>query len=186
MNKIKLTIAIFALILVGCSDDDNPLSSSVTLTEGTYNLTAATMYDTADCSGTGYSGMCFTDETATTEDTCPSDGWMSLAEAFAAEFEGEDVSLIFGADDVFTNPEGETGTYTVDGTTITIVEEDGTESGTLNDDGTVSIEMSDPDGCYDDDYEEVEAEDEAACDAADGDWEDGSCVSMVFTLSTGQ
>ena len=185
MNKIKLTIAIFALILVGCSDDDNPVSSSVTLTEGTYNLTAATMYDTADCSGTGYSGMCFTDETATTEANCPSDGWMSLTELIAVE--GEDVSLIFGADDVFTNPDGETGTYTIDGTTITIVDGDeGAITGTLNADGTVSVELSDTDGCYDDDYEEVDAADEDACDTAGGDWEDASCTSLVFTLSTSQ
>ena len=183
MNKIKLTIAIFALILVGCSDDDNPTSSSVTLTEGTYNLTDGTIYDTADCSGTGYSSMCTTDETAATEATCPSDGWMSLADVIAAEEESQ--SIIFGADGVFTNPEGETGTYTVDGTTITIVEDDDPGSCTLNADGTVSIEMSDTAGCYDDDYEEVDAADADACDTAGGDWEDGSCMSMVFTLSTG-
>ena len=48
MNKIKLTIAIFALIFVGCSDDDNPATSSTpTLTEGTYNLTDITLYETA-------------------------------------------------------------------------------------------------------------------------------------------
>ena len=184
MNKIKLTIAIFALILVGCSDDDNPVSSPVTLTEGTYNLTAATMYDTADCSGTGYSGMCTTDETATTEATCPSGGWMSLADVIAAEEESQ--SIIFGANGVFTNPDGDTGTYTVDGTTITIQEDDDPLSGTLNADGTISVELSDTAGCYDDDYEEVDAADEDACDAAGGDWEDASCMSMVFTLSTGQ
>ena len=205
LNKIKLTIAIFALILVGCSDDDNPVSSSVTLTEGTYNMTDGTVYDTADCSGAGYSGMCTTDETATTEATCPSgmcmDGvntteatcpsgmWMALGwMSFADEAADDVASIIFGADGVFTNPDGEIGTYTVDGTTITIVDGDeGTITGTLNADGTVSVELSDTAGCYDVDYEEVDAADEDACDTAGGDWEDASsCISMVFTLSTGQ
>jgi len=226
LNKIKLTIAIFALILVGCSDDDNPVSSSVTLTEGTYNMTDGTVYDTADCSGAGYSGMCTTDETATTEATCPSgmcmdgvntteatcpsglwytgmcmDGvntteatcpsgmWMALGwMSFADEAADDVASIIFGADGVFTNPDGEIGTYTVDGTTITIVDGDeGTITGTLNADGTVSVELSDTAGCYDVDYEEVDAADEDACDTAGGDWEDASsCMSMVFTLSTGQ
>ena len=188
MNKIKLTIAIFALILVGCSDDDNPVSSPVTLTEGTYNLTAATMYDTADCSGTGYSGMCM-DGVNTTEATCPSGMWMALGwMSFADEAADDVASIIFGADGVFTNPDGEIGTYTVDGTTITIVDGDeGTITGTLNADGTVSVELSDTAGCYDVDYEEVDAADEDACDTAGGDWEDASsCISMVFTLSTGQ
>ena len=130
--------------------------------------------------------MCTTDETATTEATCPS-GWMSLTEVFAAFGGGEDVSVIFGADGVFTNPEGETGTYTVDGTTITVVEEDGeTLSGTLNADGTVSVESSYTAGCYDYYDEEVDAADEDACDAAGGVWEDAYCMSLVFTLSTSQ
>ena len=168
-------------------------------------MTDGTVYDTADCSGAGYSGMCTTDETATTEATCPSgmcmDGvntteatcpsgmWMALGwMSFADEAADDVASIIFGADGVFTNPDGEIGTYTVDGTTITIVDGDeGTITGTLNADGTVSIELSDTAGCYDVDYEEVDAADEDACDTAGGDWEDASsCISMVFTLSTGQ
>ena len=254
MNKIKLTITILGLILVGCSDDDNPASSTVTLTEGTYNITAATAYDTADCSGTGSSGMCTTDETATTEATCPSGacmdgvntteatcpadmwltagcmdgvnttettcssgawivfGWTTLAEVIALSDQDESITIAGG---VLTYSEGIPGTYTIDGTTISITdpagcwdyEEEvavevadeaacdaaGSEweeatilSGTLNADGTITVEQIEPAECYDDEDEEVEAADEAACDAANGSWEDASCMSLVLTLSTSQ
>ena len=53
MKKLILLISILGLILVGCSDDDNPAASSIpTLTEGKYNMTGVIMYHTADCSGT--------------------------------------------------------------------------------------------------------------------------------------
>ena len=163
MNKIKLTIAIFALILVGCSDDDNPAASSTpTLTEGTYNVTDVTFYETADCSGTGITHMCTTAD-ASTEATCPSGGWMTFVDWMAASGQDESVTIAGG---VMTYSEGIPGTYTIDGTTISI---------------------TDPAGCWDyEDEEAVEAADEAACDAANGSWEDASCSKMVFTLSTGQ
>ena len=44
--KIKLTIAIFALILVGCSDDDNPVTSPTNNCSGymtTYSENSANM-----------------------------------------------------------------------------------------------------------------------------------------------
>ena len=61
-----------------------------------------------------------------------------------------------------------------------------TTPATLNADGTISAEQTDPAECYDDYDEEVEAADKAACDAANGSWEDAYCTIMVFTLSTGQ
>ena len=73
MKKLILSISILGLILVGCSDDDNTAASSIpTLTEGTYNMTGIIMYETADCSGTPITGICTTDEDASTEATCPS------------------------------------------------------------------------------------------------------------------
>ena len=72
MKKLILSISILGLLFIGCSDDDNPAASTVTFTEGTYNMTSATMYDNADCSGAGISGACMSDETATTAATCPS------------------------------------------------------------------------------------------------------------------
>ena len=233
MNKIKLTITILGLILVGCSDDDNPASSTLTLIEGTYIITDATLYEMADCSGAAYSGICTTDQTATTEATCPSGacmdgvntteatcpsgawivfGWTTLAEVIALSDQDESITIAGG---VLTYSEGIPGTYTIDGTTISITdpagcwdyEEEvavevadeaacdaaGSEweeatilSGTLNADGTITVEQIEPAECYDDDDEEVEAADEAACDAANGSWEDASCMSLVLTLSTSQ
>ena len=209
MEKLILSISILGLILVGCSDDDNPAASSTpTLTEGTYDVTALTMYEAADCSGTGINGSCATDENATTEATCPSGGWMK----FIDEFVDESVAIAGG---VMTYSEGIPGTYTIYGTTISITdpagcwdyeeevavevadeaacdaeqgewEEAGTVSATLNADGTITATSIEPAECYDDDEEEVEAADEAACDAANGSWQDTYCYTMVFTLSTGQ
>ena len=256
MKKLILSISILGLILVGCSDDDNPTASSTpTLTEGTYNMTSVIMYETADCSGTPITGMCTTDEDASTEATCPSGycsdgestteadcpddmwstgicttdqdasteatcpsggwmvfGWMTFVEFIAAS--GQDESIIL-SDGVITYSDGIPGTYTIDGTTISITdpagcwdyedevvvdaatesacdaeggewEESSTTPATLNADGTISAEQTDPAECYDDYDEEVEAADKAACDEANGSWEDAYCTIMVFTLSTGQ
>ena len=127
---------------------------------------------------------------------------------------GQDESVTI-AGGVMTYSEGIPGTYTIDGTTISITdpagcwdyedevavdaateaacdaeggewEEAGTFSATLNTDGTISAEQPEPAVCYDDEDEEVEAADEDACDAANGSWEDTYCYIMVFTLSTGQ
>ena len=176
MNKIKLTIAIFALILVGCVLTD-PASSSVTFTEGTYNLIEATDYDTVDCSGTGIPGVCTSDETATTEATCPSGGWVLYADYFS-----EMRMWLIIADGVWSLCNGNTGTYTVDGTTMTIVvDDDDTSSGTFAD-GTLSVEMPYTGGCNGTADGNEASEDD--CDAAGGYWEDASCTIWVFTLST--
>ena len=166
------------------------------------------MYEAADCSGTGINGMCATDEDATTEATCPSGGWMN----FIDYMDDESVAIAGG---VMTYSEGIPGTYTIDGTTISITdpagcwdyeeevavevadeaacdaaggewEEATTTSATLNTDGTITAKQIEPAECYDDEDEEVEAADEAACDAANGSWQDTYCYKMVFTLSTGQ
>ena len=187
MKKMILLISIIGLMVVGCSDDDNPAAStgtSVTFTEGTYNMTSATFYEAADCSGTG-----------------------------SAETDVEDWSLTFGANGVFTDSDGDGGTYTVAGTTITVVDTDccydsatddctdaTTEATCTGDgeweegeahtatfaDGTISFEMSNPGECngYDDENEGApEPADETACNTGNGHWESG-CYIVVFTLST--
>ena len=202
MNKIKLIIATFCLLLVGCSDDDNPASSSVTLTEGTYSPTSIVQYAGTDCSGTGSTGICPMDETVTTEADCPSGmcmdgtsaeadcpsgmwmslGWMSYLDAIITQF--SDFSIVFGAAGVFTNFEGDTGTYTIDGTTVTITDGDEIITGILGADGTFTTHMPDTAGCFDMDDEEVDAVDEDACDATGGDWEDASCQEIIWHLVT--
>jgi hypothetical protein len=200
MKKLILLISIAGLMFFGCSDDDNPAASSTgTFTEGTYNMTGATMYDTEACSGTGTalpvsSGCCYDNDIdectdATTEATCTDGVW-----------EDESAwSLIFGANGVLTDPDNEgTHTYTVDGTTITVViagechdgqntteaactegswDDAETETATLNADGTISIDMSYPGECHD-----GQNTTEAAC--TEGSWEDAGCTTVVFTLST--
>ena len=202
MNKIKLIIATFCLLLVGCSDDDNPASSSVTLTEGTYSPTSIVQYAGTDCSGTGSTGICSIDETVTAEADCPSGmcmdgtsaeadcpsgmwmslGWMSYLDAIITQF--SDFSIVFGAAGVFTNFEGDTGTYTIDVTTVTITDGDEIITGTLGADGTFTTHMPDTAGCFDMDDEEVGAADEDACDAAGGYWEDTSCQEIIWHLVT--
>lgn len=255
MKITILIVSIIGLMFVGC--DENPAASTPILIEGTYSMTDAIMYETADCSGTPitgmcttadvnteatcpsgmcmdqestteaacpagmwYTGMCHTDEDASTEATCPSGGWMTFGWITNAEYivisgsgESESITVAGG---VITYPEGIPGTYTISGTTISITDpagcwdygqevavdvateaacdEAGSEweeasiiSGTLNVDGTVSLDVTEPAGCYDDEEEDVDAATEAACDEVGGNWSStGFCTNMVFTLSTGQ
>jgi len=218
LNKILILVITFSLILVGCSKDD-PISSSLTFTEGTYNVTGGTMYDNVACSGTGSTGMCLIDPTAMTEADCPSGMCMDGSGAAAADcadgmwmtgmcIDGSgaaaadcadgmwmtigwnslidlmsNFSIVFGSDGVFTNPDGEIGTYAVDGTTVTITDDGEIITGTLNADGTLTVDFSDAAGCFDMYDEEVEAADEDACNTASGEWEEGSCAEMILTLS---
>ena len=70
------------------------------------------------------------------------------------------MGIIF-SDGIFTPPEekGEdvvTGTYTVDGTTITIIEDYETIIGTINADSTLTLEMSNSGGCFDHEDNEIQ------------------------------
>ena len=183
MNIFKLLIVTLSLFVVGCSDDDSPTASSVTFVEGTYNLTSLTAYATSDCSGTGMTGMC-EDGVSITEAEC--DGmWMSYSDMITED--GDVMGIVF-EDGIFTSPEdeegeedeaGETGTYTIDGTAITVTDGDEIITGMVNADGTLSMEASNSAGCFNDMDEEVEALNEDACD---GYWEEASCMTMIFTL----
>ncbi len=67
-------------MFISCSDDDNPAGSSGTFTKGLYNITSATIYDTADCSGAGTISLEMSNEEChdrvnTTEDTCTDSYW---------------------------------------------------------------------------------------------------------------
>jgi hypothetical protein len=220
MSIFKILIVTFSLFLLGCGDG-SPTSSSVALVEGSYTITSPTRYDNLECSGTGSTGVCTTDQTATTEATCPSgmcmDGsgsaegncsenmWMSgmcldmsgNAEADCAEgmwmnlgwnsyldFMPSDFVVIF-ENGIYTASDAEedvTGTYTVDGNTVTIISEDETNSGTINADGTITASSPISAGCSDGMGEEVEALNEEACNAVSGSWEEDSCNTMILTL----
>ena len=208
MKKLILLL----LFIVGCNEttmtaDDfyaDRIDPSIGdgLTEGTYSPTSIVQYAGTDCSGTGSTGICPMDETVTTEADCPSGmcmdgtsaeadcpsgmwmslGWMSYLDAIITQF--SDFSIVFGAAGVFTNFEGDTGTYTIDGTTVTITDGDEIITGILGADGTFTTHMPDTAGCFDMDDEEVDAVDEDACDATGGDWEDASCQEIIWHLVT--
>ena len=215
MNKIIVLGTLIALIIVGCSDSDDPASSggdgsgggTATFTEGTYSISDAVMYASEDCSGTAIAGMCTTNESATSEADCPAGmcmdgsgidessctegawltglcvdgesgdmmmqysssntcvaaggtwmtlGWMPLVDLFTA-MEGESATFENG---IFSIGGTQVGTYTVDGTTITILE---SECHCMTEDCTAADA----------------ATDEASCSAASGEWETETLYATV-------
>ena len=179
MKNVKLILASFCLVLVGCSEDDDPAATAaaVTLTEGTYSASSVMLYAGACGTGTGLTGICTTDASVTDADSCEGMcmdtstggaidaadeaactaasgmwmGWMSLLDAFG------EASVTFGANGVLTDPDGSTGTYTVDGSTVTMLSS----------------------YCEDENGNDVEAADEAACTAASGTWMSESLVGTI-------
>ena len=169
MKNVKLILASFCLVLVGCSDDEDSVTgSSVAFTEGTYLVSSVMEYD-GDCGvGTAVTEICMSDESITDADSCEGMcidlysyemidaadnatcttaggfwfGWISLTEMYA------DFTVTFGADGVFTNTLDGTGTYTVDGSELTITES----------------------YCEDSYGDEIEAADETACSESGGSW----------------
>ena len=182
MKKLIFTISILGLIFIGCADDDNPVASP-TFTEGTYNMTSMTEYDNADCTGVGMSGVCMSDETATTEATCPSgvcydDDYETV--------EAADQAACTAADGYWS-----TGNCMSDETATTAATCVGACYGesmvcscwsNIGEEGEATCEsgdLLDEDSCLsagqcawdcENNYTEIEATDEDACEAADGEW----------------
>ena len=111
-------------------------------------------------------------------------GWMNLIDAFG------DFSMTFADDGTFTSvsfggaDEAESGTWSLDGSTLTMTDSEGEiNTGTVSG-NTVTVELYDEAECYDDDGNNtIDAADEAACEAAGGAWEDAECIEVVFTSS---
>ena len=173
LNKIKLTIAIFALIFVGCSDDDpvSPDAASFTGT-GTYNLSSYILHPGGDCSDdNGTSGMCFPfAEPPVSESDCDETGTGFCMDAntgdsiegieAAADCTGDDkiwiivgwnlwvnifptMTLTFSDDGTYTDSGDESGTWTLDGTTLTATDsEDEVITATVSG-NTLTTEMID-------------------------------------------
>jgi len=258
--KLKYFLLVLPILIwVGCEDKkDDDVAGAATFSEGTYTLSSVTLYEGEECSGSGISGMCFTDESATTEADCPAGmcsdnvdggeaeceaagatwitgmcldndgngindsdaqassegcataegnwviiGWNPLTTMFSAMMGN---SVTFGADGVFTNPDGNTGTYTLVDNVLAITEAEcydesiddsngdfTTESdctgaglewsvftspGTLNEDGTINVEMPSEAECDDHSYET-----QSECEAAGEDWDGAECTATVWTLS---
>ena len=163
---------------------------------GTYETTTVTIHPGGDCSADdGVSGVCTTDETATSEADCPvglcmdgsgadeascpdslwltgvcldeeedwledesahasseaceeaggewmAMGWMNYADLFG-------IALTFNDDGTYEDNDGYGGDWTMDGSTLTLIDEI----------------------CEDEDGHDIDAEDEADCEANGGEWE---------------
>jgi len=89
------------------------------------------------------------------------------------------------SDGIANAPQGDdgtnTGTYTVDGTVITIIDDEDSEiiTLTINADGTLTMDNSNSGGCFDDEGNEVEG---ASDDTCSGNWAQPSCFAMIFNL----
>ncbi len=188
MKNVKLILASFCLVLVGCSDDDDPASSTSYTLSGTFNATSMTMYMTEDCSGDGMTGMCM-DGVSADEAACTEAGasWMSYSDMLG------DMSVTFNADGTFTTSEYPEETLTYTCSSATSCSSDGVTF-TVNSDGTVTSSAGSAAYCTDEDdeaeydtyttQEDCEANGSAA-DAADGVWYDASCSATVWTAATG-
>ena len=168
MNKIKLIIVTFALILVGCSDDD-PVSSDTTVT-GTYTISTVTMHTSGDCSDdNGTSGTCFPPaEPTVSESDCVETGIGFCMDGGGDSIEGIEIeadctgankwvnmgwnpwlnlfptmTITFSDDGTYTESDDESGTWTLDGTTLTMTDSEDEISTATVSGNTLTIEMID-------------------------------------------
>ena len=161
---------------------------------------AMTAADCSAASGVWSTGMCPEAGGDTTQEACEAEGyewvnfgWLPLIDLWTSMESAMSYEIL--DDGTFTDMEGETGTYTVDGDIITLTFiEDGEEesfNGTINSDGSMTMKMTEPAECVcmDSDCELV-ADSEEACEAAcpDGEsceFEASECTEFIFELSTG-
>ena len=124
---------------------------------GSYHFTGVTIFESATCEGEGITHMC-TDNIDNQAD-CEAAGeeWLPLIDVFTDGDPASAPYLIFGADGLFMNPDCDSFPFTVDGTTITMVE----------------------DHCNDDKGDDMDAPDEAACTAAGGSWEEHTITATI-------
>jgi hypothetical protein len=189
----------------GICDGDNTVCASLA---GTYTPVWATLYDNAECSGDGMSGICTSDYDVMIEADCPM-GWFPLISFFSDGALSATITVM--ANGTFTDPEGVEGTLVVsdDGTTITTstparCEESmyltqsecegagyywsDAEEQTIGYDistGVMSMNMTDSGGCEcnndTSDCDAAEAtENTSDCSAVGGEWEEGECMSIVW------
>ena len=155
MNIVKLILICFSLILVGCSEDDpvSALTDAEILASfpGTYTMSGLAEYPGGDCSvaADAVTGECITDEDIMTEADCPvgmcsDDEYSTQALCEAADNDWDNLGWMNYSD--YLAEDGMTITFLADGT------------------------YSEPDFiCEDNDYNEIDAIDEAACEAAGGE-----------------
>ena len=185
MNKIKLIIATFSLILIGCSDDDPISPDAATFTgTGTYTLTSITIHHGTDCSSAdGVLGMCFPPaETVVSESECVETGTGTCMDEYGNGIDGIDAEAdcpdgniwinfgwnlwmnifpamltIFSDAGTYTHSqsggmedwrlgggeEDESGTWTLDGTTLTMTSSEGEVTTATVSGSTFTVEQFD-------------------------------------------
>ena len=188
MKNIKLILASLCLMLVGCSEEDDPMSSSSYSLSGTYNATAVSMG--VDCDNL-LSGMC-SDFMIINEEDCTEVGgtWMTMLELMD-EVPGQ---ITFVDDGTC----GDGCTYNCSSaTSCTLSDGEVSTSLTVNADGTVtSVMLTSWDPYCGDEYDEMEYDNydtQADCEAngsaegaGDGTWyEAGSnCSQVTWTMGS--
>ena len=180
MNRVKLILICFSLILVGCSEDEDDPVSAPTDAEilasfpGTYTMSGLAEYPGGDCSVAadavtgecaGYDditieadcpvGMCFGD-VELSETDCPEDSWFTgYCDGGDAEFYTQESCEAAGEEWGHFGWMNYSDYMAEDGMTFTFLA-----------DGTFSeLDFI----CEDNDYNEIDAVDEAACEAAGGE-----------------
>ena len=160
MNKIKLILAIFSLVMVGC-DDDTVSSGNNDSTEsisGTYTLSSVVVHGSGDCSDqNGVSGTCFP-EPQLSEAECPAGNCNCSSDlpevtteedcdAVDGDWDGSDCTVQCGATTeaeclAFENSDGDSGEWYTGGFCMNINTGDGMSCGESN---------CQPSDCADDD-----------------------------------
>jgi len=160
---LLLTLPI--LFWVGCedkeTDDGVPGTSGPGFVDGSpsgsYHFTGVTLFESATCEGEGITHMCTDNIDNQADCEAASEEWLPLIDVFTGGDPASAPYLIFGADGLFINPDCDSFPFTVDGTTITMVE----------------------DHCNDDKGDDMDAPDEAACTAAGGSWEEHTITATI-------
>ena len=100
-------------------------------------------------------------------------GWNLYADVFTVGW-----SITFAYDGTFTDWEDESGTWTLDGSTLTMTDSEGETITATVSGNTITLEDAYEAHCDDDTYT-----DEQSCEEAGYGWNDAECVEMVFTSS---
>ena len=100
-------------------------------------------------------------------------GWNLYVDVFTDGW-----SITFAYDGTFTNWEDESGTWTLDGSTLTMTDSEGETITATVSGNTITLEDASEAHCDDDTYT-----DEQSCEEAGYGWNDAECVEMVFTSS---
>ena len=145
-NKLMMVGVLLSVFYMSCEDDEATVDAQADFL-GTYTLSSVTVHSGVDCSADdGSSGLCFPDmgvsqsdcvetgvgncwdengdgiEGIDTEADCTGDNqWVNFGWNLWVDF-FPDHSITFSDDGTYTDSEDENGTWTLDGSTLTITD----------------------------------------------------------------